>query len=167
MSVSRTIYRRGPARIERVHFLDPKGQKTFIFRRWEPMTVRVCYSCENEIPEETLGLAIAINRAADLLPIAQFGTGNVIRDADAHEYDRAPFRKKAGRRGFIQATIDPIQLAEGEYIWSLGLLPNAPGVVEFYEYHHYYYHIAIVRDGHPMAGLIFYPMVHWTHEVTE
>jgi len=159
-----TVFRKGPVVIEQVNFLDNEGKPASIFRRWEKMTVRVWYRLDGEMPKETLGLAFGVNRASDMLPIAQFSTANATRDAELPEYEAAEFRKHPGKSGYIEVTLDPLQFAEGEYLFSVGLLPNQNGIVEFYEYHHLFYPIAIQRDGFPLKGTVFYPMLQWKHQ---
>ena len=156
------IYRKGPVFITKVEFLDGKGQLTTAFRRWEPMTVRVSYECVEPV-DDTLNLAIAINTRVGLESISQVSTSNVMRDDDHQLYDEVEYRRRPGRTGVIEGVIDPVQLAEGEYVVSVGILPNAPGVVDFYEYHHYAYPMLVLRDGHPLAGTVYHPIVAWSH----
>ncbi len=159
------VFRRGPVFIDRVEFLDSAGQAADHFRTWDSMSVRVHYRCDDP-PEETLGLAVAINRSSDLSSVNQVSTCNVTRDTENADYHRAPFRLRAGRRGFIEARIDPIQLGEGRYLVSVGLLANRQNNTEFYEYHHFYYPLTILRDGYPF-GSAYYPLVHWSHHPEE
>jgi ABC-type polysaccharide/polyol phosphate transport system ATPase subunit len=159
----RTVFRRGPVEIVSVEFLDSDGVPSAVFRIWEVMRIRVVYRCVGGPPSDTLGLAVGFYRESDMSPICQFSTARVTRDADVASYDGAPFRLHAGASGCIEATMSPIQLADGVYLVSVGLLPNRPDVVEFYEFRHLFYRISIVRDGYPLIGLSFYPMVTWTH----
>lgn len=156
------IYRKGPVFITKVEFLDGSGQLTTAFRRWEPMTVRVSYECVEPV-DETLGLAIAINTRIGLESISQVSTSNVMRDGDHELYEDVAYRRRPGRTGVIEGVIDPVQLAEGEYVVSVGILPNSPGVVDFYEYHHYAYPMLVLRDGHPLAGTVYHPLIAWSH----
>ena len=47
---------------------------------------------------------------------------------------------------------------EGDYLISLGLLPNIPGHVEFYEYRHRAYRVRIMPAGYA-SGAVFFPQV--------
>lgn len=161
---SKTVYRRGPVFIDRVEFLDGVGRPATAFRRWEAITIRVWYYCEGEPPHETLGLALGIHRMGDMLRISHFSTSAVARDDELATYNQAPFRKPPGQTGYIEATINPIQLAEGEYWVSVGLLPNSPVLVEFYEQRLDFYPLTIIRDGRDLRGLIYYPLVKWNHQ---
>jgi hypothetical protein len=82
-------------------------------------------------------------------------------------YAQAHFRRRPGRTGTIQCTIDPIQLAEGEYLFSVGLAPNNPVVADFYEQRYEAYQITILRDGRELDGLVYYPEVQWGHAPDE
>ncbi len=159
---TKTVFRRGPVFMDSVEFLDANGVATDCFRVWEPMTVRVAYHCD-EPPAESLGLAVAFNRASDMVSVCQMNTCRVLRDTEVPIYHQAPFRQRAGHRGVIEARIDPIQFSDGQYIVSVGVLPNIQGLPEFYEYHHYFYPITILRDGQSLSGTVFYPLVTWTH----
>src|SRR5262249_53255372 len=97
------IFRRGPIRIQRVEFLNDQGDPVSVFRRWAGMTIRVWYRCEGSIPDETLGLALAINRKSDLICLCHFNTVNVLRDAEVATYAEAPFRKRPAQTGYIEA----------------------------------------------------------------
>lgn len=158
------VFKRGPVFIEKVEILNDAGEKVSTFRTWDTMTVRVWYKCEEEIPQETLGIAMALNRQHDLLCVSQFNTCNVIFDEELSDYDSVPFRKPVGKSGYIQGSIT-LQMSEGNYFLSLGLLPNIPGnVSEFYEYHHYQYIITVLRSGYPLSTMIYYPLVEWDHQ---
>jgi ABC-type polysaccharide/polyol phosphate transport system ATPase subunit len=160
----RTVFRRGPVEIDRVEFLDERGAPQSVFRFWTTMSVRVWYRCNGPVPDETLGLAIGFHREHDLVPVSQFSTSRVTRDAELAEYDAVPFRRRPAAAGYIEARIAPVQFADGTYLVSVGLLPNKPDSTEFYEFHYFLYRIAIVRDGYSLSGLAFYPMVSWTHQ---
>jgi len=160
---SQPIYVKGPVYIDRVQFLNADFEEVRTFIRWSKMTIRVLYHVEGPIPEDTLGLALGIHRRSDLLRISHFSTMWPTKDADLISYESAEFRKKPGRTGMIECTINPIQLAEGDYLFSVGLAPNNPLVADFYEQRFEAYHINIIRDGHELNGLVYYPMVQWTH----
>jgi lipopolysaccharide transport system ATP-binding protein len=159
------VFKRGPVFITNVAFLDSARKLTTTFRRWQPMTIEIAYRCEDKV-DETLGLAIAINRKVGLESISQFSTANVLTDSEYATYENVPFRILPGAIGTLRCIIDPMQLSEGEYLVSLGILPNTPGTAEFYEYHHFAYPLTVMRDGHPLAGTVYHPMVTWQHDIT-
>ena len=63
--------------------------------------------------------------------------------------------------------MSPLQIADGTYLVSVGLLANHPDSVEFYEFRYLFYRISILRDGHSLAGLSFYPLVQWRHRTSD
>lgn len=159
----RRVFRNGPVSITEVKLLDGEGRETNIFRTWEALVIRVYYECPDDIPEETLGLAVAINRKYGLDLICNFSTCFTNADEELLHYEDAPFRQQPGRKGYIEARLEPIQFREDEYIISLGLLPNVPdGNALFYEYHHYYYAIVVQRSGYPFRS-VFAPLITWEH----
>lgn len=160
------VYRRGPVHITNVWFLDAQGRKRRSFATWEDLTISVEYACPAaEIPYETLGLAIGIERESDLLLVAQFNTCNYAGNETDH-YLEAPFRQPAKQRGVLQARLAKQQLLHGDYLVSVGLVPNIPGTVDFYEYHHRTYRLHIAKTG-VHTGAVFYPQVEWRHQETE
>jgi ABC-type polysaccharide/polyol phosphate transport system ATPase subunit len=163
-AVSESVFRRGPVEIDTVEFLDANGVGTTAFRLWETMRIRVWYRCNGEPPAETLGVAIAFFNEPNRSPVCQFSMARVTRDIELATYADAPFRRRAGSKGYIEATMSPIQLADGTYLVSVGLLPNKPDTVEFYEFRHFFYRITIVRDGRALTGLAFHPLIAWSHE---
>jgi hypothetical protein len=91
-----------------------------------------------------------------------FNTNYPHSDEELAVYFDKPFRKFIGRRGTLEAVIDPLQLRAGEYYVSLGILPNQPGMHEFYEYIHCHYQVKILANGFDEPA-VFYPMVSWTN----
>ncbi len=157
------VFRRGPVHIDRIALMDGNGRRRQTFSTWEDITIEVEYSCPaGEIPHETLGLAIGIERDVDLELIAQFSTCNYAGNETGH-YMEAPFRKLASHKGRISVRLPRNQFLEGRYLLSLGLLPNIPATNEFYEYHHRAYRLNIVNPGFN-SGAVFYPLVEWLHE---
>ena len=157
------VFRQGPIRITQVQLLDGHDREAHAFRFWEPLRIRVWYRCDGEVPEESLGMAIAVHRASDMLNVLHCNTTNVKRDEEMRDYHRVPFRTRAGATGYIEARVDPLQLNVGEYLLTVGLLPNEPNNVDFYELHQYHYPFSVVRGGHAFNS-IHYPMVHWEHQ---
>ena len=160
------IFRSGPVIIESVQFLDAGGNATNQFSMFDPLRIRVWYRCEGDLPRDTLGLAVAISREHDLLLVSNFSTNNVKTDEELGDYDSAPFRRRPGRSGYVEAKVEPIQMLAGNYIVSVGLLANRPGNPEFYEYHHFGYRISVERTGFS-SGAVFYPEVAWDHVITD
>jgi hypothetical protein len=158
------IFRRGPVVIERVIIGTGDGAFRQVFRTWEDMVFEVKYRSVDHIPEETLGLAIGIEREHDLLLVAQFSTVNLSGREVGH-YDDAPFRIRPNATGTISATMRGNQILAGDYLVSIGILANRPLNGEFYEYRHRIYKIRIVPTGYP-SGAVFYPLVDWYHSPT-
>jgi ABC-type polysaccharide/polyol phosphate transport system ATPase subunit len=156
------VYRKGPVFIEKVVFSDGVGEARSVFRTWDTMRIDVHYSCQGDIPEETLGLAMAFERESDLVLISQFGTvlpaGN-----ETIDYYQAPFRTRAARTGIISAVFNSLQMMNGEFLVSIGVLPNVPGTVDFYEYRHRSYKLSVIAAGYP-SGAAYYPLVEWQHK---
>lgn len=159
------IYRKGPVEIKRVYFSDTNGKSRRTFATWEDLSINVEYECDKEyIPIETLGLAIAIERDSDLMLVSQFNTVNLAGNENAdYDYHSQKYRKKANESGIISCTINNNQILQGEYLISIGLLPNIPGSDEFYEYHHRAYTLRMVSHG-TTSNAVFYPSVSWKHE---
>jgi ABC-type polysaccharide/polyol phosphate transport system ATPase subunit len=161
--VHNEIYRRGPVIIDKIEFIGPDEDPAAMLQCWDPFTLRVHYTCPAALlPDVTLGLAIGIHRRIDEILVAQFSTVNPRRDEEMRHYEQDPFRIRPGESGIIAAAMPHFELMAGEYVLSLGILPNAPGTVEFYEYHHKRYLLTVLRTGYP-SGAVFYPDVRWSH----
>jgi ABC-type polysaccharide/polyol phosphate transport system ATPase subunit len=157
------VFRRGPVHIDRISVMDATGRRRQTYSTWEDIIIRVEYSCPvDDIPHDTLGLAIGIERDLDLTLVAQFSTCNYSGNETGHYID-APFRKRANAKGVISVSLPKNQFLAGRYLLSLGVLPNIPGTSEFYEYHHRAYGLNIVNSGFH-SGAVFYPLVEWSHE---
>jgi len=157
------IFRRGPVQIDKVRIHRGDSIHRTIFRTWEDLIIEVEYSCDGEnLPVETLGLAIGIERDLDLLLVSQFSTVNLAGN-ETIPYREASFRKFARTKGVLRAKLLQHSLLAGKYLLSLGLLPNIPGTSEFYEYRHRTYPLTIVSGGLP-SGAVYYPKVIWEHE---
>lgn len=156
-------FRQGPVTIECVRFLDDDGRDRRSFLTWENITIVVEYSCPaNQIPVETLGLAIGLERDSDMVLVSQFSTVNVAGNETA-PYEAAEFRRRAHPRGTIKANLRQCQLMAGTFLVSLGLMPNIRNCSVFYEYRHRAYSLHITDAGFP-SGSVFYPLVAWAHE---
>ena len=154
------VFKNGPVEIDKLQLFDDEGNETAAFEASGSLTVRATYRCEGEPPAETLGIAIALNRKHDLLPVAQCSTIH-FSGQGAEAYDEAPYRLRASRTGVIEGRIDPLQLQPGEYVLSVGLLPNIPEQWSFYEYHHLAYEVRVT--GSATTRGIFEPQVTWRH----
>lgn len=157
------VFRKGPVVIDRVRFYGADGRPRTTFRTWEELTIEIEYSCSPDyIPVETLGLAIAFERESDLVLIAQFNTVNYAGN-ETEDYHDAPYRQQASSKGVMRAVLPSMQVMNGSYLVSLGLIPNVPGTQEFYEYHHRTYKLTVITSGYP-SGAAFYPIVRWSHQ---
>jgi lipopolysaccharide transport system ATP-binding protein len=156
------VFRKGPVHIDKVRIHNGDATHRNVIRTWEDLVIEVEYSCdENDLPIETLGLAIGIERESDLTLISQFSTANYAGN-EIMPYREAPFRTHAGTKGIIRARLPNYSLLAGKYLLSLGLMPNIPGSSEFYEYRHRIYHLNVVSATPPAA--VYYPTVEWEHE---
>jgi lipopolysaccharide transport system ATP-binding protein len=162
-SKTTVIYRRGPIRIKRVELIDENGRPTTLFKNFGSMNIRVLYECDGLLPEETLGMAICINNPIDLTIVNQFNTHCYRTDQDIAHYQQCKFRTRPVAEGVFEARIAPLQLSEGDYLLSVGLLPNIHDQWHFYEYHHLAYQFKVTNSGWPFNGS-FYPLVEWNHE---
>ena len=156
-------YRKGPVIIDGIRLLAADGKQRRAFRTWEDITIEVSYSCpEDETPFDVLGLAIGIEREKDLVLVAQFSSAQ--RSGKEFGFDlEESFLKPASKFGKLIARLPSIRMLEGDYLVSVGILPNDPGQSSFYEYRHRAYRLKIVPAGYP-SGAIFYPEVTWRHE---
>lgn len=163
------VFQSGAVHVTGVEFLDGNGDKPLVFEYADKFKIRVHYEADVAVLKDapTLGLAVAIEREADMLLVTNFSTCNVARDEELRSYEAAPFRTPAFSAGFIEAELNPLQLLEGQYLVSLGLLPNQPLETDFYEYHHRMYRLVVRRSGFP-SGAVFYPgQLSWQHTDTE
>ena len=158
------VFKKGDIQIDRVEFLDKNLQAKTIFYTNDALHLRVYYHTEKDSLGQSIGLAVAIERESDLVLITNFSTCNVVDDAELLTYRDIPYRQtKALKNGYIEAVIIPLQLLQGQYLVSLGLIPNNPLEAEFYEYHHRRYRLTVSRSGFP-SGALYYPILNWNHE---
>ncbi len=143
----RQVFRRGPVFIDSVEMIDSRGQLTSRLTLLEPFTLKVHYRVEGDLPAATLGLALAVNNKADLSPVGQFMTQNIRPFETRETYDSAPDRSPPARKGTLIASFDYTPFRKGDYLLSLGLLPNEPATWEFYEYRHFYYAFTVDDAG--------------------
>ena len=157
------VFRRGPIVIERIEFLKADGTPAPVIQTFDTLHVNVHYTCIGQLPAETLGIGIGIERERDMVLVAQFNTVNPA-GFETNAYDDEPFRIQPGRRGVMRAVLPSLQLLEGKYLVSVGLCPNIQGVSEFYEYHHRVYQLSVIPAGYA-SGAVYYPKVEWQHRI--
>ncbi len=163
--LGRQVFRRGPVFIDSVEIIDASGRRQPRLTLLKPFNIHIHYHVEGEIPADTLGVAIAINDRYDVKLLAQYFTQNIRPTETRETYGSAPNRFKAARRGIIKLAFDYMPFRKGEYILSVGLLPNQPATWEFYEYRHLYYALSVADAGmHVDATMFLNPSV--VHEVT-
>src|ERR1700733_5557038 len=143
----REVLRRGPVFIENVRLLDDRDQPTTCLTLLKPFALQIDYRVKGPLPSTTLGIALAVNNRDDLSPVAQFFTQNIRPFESRENYDKAPDRFPPARRGTLTLSFDYVPFRRGEYILSLGLLPNEPASWEFYEYRHFYYPFSVEDAG--------------------
>jgi hypothetical protein len=150
-------------RITRVEFLDQGNNATTRFKFGEPLVLRVAYECLLEtVPPFSCGLAVGVTSVPEHQAVMYFNTNYPHSDEEMSSYERCPFRQYKGRSGVIQARIPFLQLKPGEYLVSLGILPNRQDLHEFYEYRHMAYKLVVLPNGFPEPS-IFYANVEWQH----
>jgi ABC-type polysaccharide/polyol phosphate transport system ATPase subunit/SAM-dependent methyltransferase len=164
--LGRQVFRRGPVLIERVELLDAKGQRTARLTLTQPFAIKVYYRVDGSVPSPSLGVALAVNNKADLSPVAQFFTQNLRPSETRESYGAAPDRFKAAPRGALTLAFKQAPFRKGDYILSIGLLPNEPASWEFYEYRHLYYSFSVDDAGLELgAPVMLFPAV--SHERTD
>ena len=153
---TRKVLRRGPFFIDKVELLDSGMRPTMRLTTLLPFTIRLQYHCKGPIPEGTLGVALAVNRAHDLAPVSQWFTQNIMPYEKREDYDLHPTRIKAGPSGTIDLDFAYVPYAGGDYILSIGLLANEPANWEFYEYRHLGYSFSVDDAGSGVGAPIFF-----------
>jgi ABC-type polysaccharide/polyol phosphate transport system ATPase subunit len=150
------VFRRGPVFIDFVTMLDHNGLPSTHLTTVRPFTLKIAYYCKDAVPKETLGIALAVNRLADLEPVFQWYSQFIRPDESPELYTRAPFRVRPCRRGTIELSFPYAPFRQGDYILSVGLLPNVPGTWEFYEYRHLFYPFHVVDASLGVGAPIFF-----------
>jgi len=159
-----THFQSNQYRITRIEMLDKSGAETRMFKFGESFRLRVSYEClTKEEPEVSCGLAAAFTSTPEHVAVMYFNTNYPHSDEEMLRYDDAEHRKYKGRRGVIEASIPYLQVKPGNYLVSLGILPNQPGIHEFYEYHHLAFTISVLPNGFPEPS-IFYALVEWRND---
>ncbi len=156
VATGKYVFRRGPVFIDSVTMLDHAGSPSTRLTTVRPFTLRIAYHCKGELPQETLGVALAINRLADLEPVLQWYTQFIRPDETRESYGAAAFRLPPSRRGVIELVFPYAPFRQGDYILSIGLLPNTPGTWEFYEYRHFFYPFHVTEAALCVGAPIFF-----------
>lgn len=143
----RQVFRRGPVFIDGVELYDDRGQLTTHLTLLKKFKLKVHYHVNGPLPDPTLGVALAINNRYDLVSVAQFMTQNIRPTETRETYDNARDRFPAARRGTITLSFDYVPFRKGDYILSIGLVPNQPASWQFYEYRHLYYAFSVDDAG--------------------
>ncbi|WP_186418063.1 ATP-binding cassette domain-containing protein [Bosea sp. CS1GBMeth4] len=152
----RHIFRRGPVFIDSVEMLDALGELTTRLTLLKPFTLRIHYRVEGDVPEETLGVALAVNGRYDLSAVAQYFTQNIRPGETRDTYFDASDRKRPAEKGVVILEFDYTPFRKGEYFLSIGLVPNTPGTWEFYEYRHFYYPFSVDDAGMDVGAPVFF-----------
>jgi ABC-type polysaccharide/polyol phosphate transport system ATPase subunit len=147
VATGKQVFRRGPVFIESVEMFDENNQPTTRLTLLRPFELKVHYRVVGPLAGVKVGIALAINAKHDLAPVAQYFTQNIRPFETRETYDQAADRFFAARRGTLSISFDYVPFRKGEYILSIGLLPNEPATWEFYEYRHLYYSFAVGDAG--------------------
>lgn len=167
-------------RILAIRVLDAQHRAATVFRLGDPacrepttlqfggsFRLQVDYEClMPELPDASCGAAAALTRVGDMEPIMYFNTIYPHSDEEMANYDKQEFRKYIGRQGTIEAQISNLQIKPGEYLLTVGILPNQATHHEFYELHYLQYPIRVVSEG-PDVPAAFYAKVTFRHERLE
>ena len=154
-SLGQQIFRRGPVFIDSVELINSVGERTTRLKLYEHALLRIKYRVDGPLPDASLGVAISINNRLDLSSVAQFYTQNIRPFETRESYDAAPDRRKPARRGTLDLHFDYVPFRKGEYLLSIGLLPNEPATWEFYEYRHFYYPFFVEDAGMDLGAPVF------------
>jgi ABC-type polysaccharide/polyol phosphate transport system ATPase subunit len=165
-NAGRTTFQRvssGEYRMLDIALVDAAGRRSEAFRFGEVLNVRVLYECMlPELPEYSCGVAVTFSRPGDSEAVMFFNTNHPDGNEEFSRHSEMDHRQPVGRRGVIEATIDPIQLGPGEYDVSFSLLPNQPGIHKLYESIRCLCRVTILSNGFSEPS-VFYPIVTWTN----
>jgi hypothetical protein len=144
---TKQVFRRGPIFIDSVELINADGELTDRLVMLKPFSIRVRYRVEGDTDNDTLGVALAVNNKVDLAPVAQYMTQNIRPTETRESYTLAPDRTKPYPKGVLDLAFEYTPFRKGNYILSIGLLPNQPACWQFYEYRHFYYHFSVDDAG--------------------
>ncbi len=153
--VGRQVFRRGPVLIDSVEMINSSGFVSNRLTLLEPFSLKIHYHVEGDIPKETLGVAIAVNNKLDLSPVGQFMTQNIRPFETRESYHSAADREPAAQSGTLIVSFDYTPFRKGEYLLSLGLIPNEPATWEFYEYRHLFYLFSVDDAGMDLGAPVW------------
>ena len=145
--LAKQVFRRGPVFISSVELIDDQESLTNRLTMLKPFKIRIHYRVEGNIPSDSLGIALAVNNKIDLSPVAQYMTQNIRPTETRETYDYAVDRIIPRQNGTIDIEFDYVPFRKGEYLLSIGLLPNLPACWQFYEYRHFYYTFSVDDAG--------------------
>ncbi len=143
----KSVFRRGPVLIDHIELLNAENAATNRLIALEDFTIRISYRTTAAIPKETLGVALMINTYPDLIAVLQWNSQNMRPTETQSTYNQARFRPLCARSGKIDLKFSGVGFRPGPYLLSVGLLPNLPGIWEFYEYRHFYYKFEVENLG--------------------
>ena len=153
-------------RISEFSLIDEHDKEADVFSLWRPFTLRVQYESDCLI-REPLAIAVAIHDANTGQLISQFGTATCLHHKDLtrfghREYDHAP-----GKQGQFSVTMRNLELCQGDYLLSFGLLPARPdNNYEFYDYRGYCKRFRVVSTMFSPPS-VFVANAEYEHQITE
>lgn len=162
----RHVFRRGPVFIEGVDMFGPSGERTDRLTLLCPFTIEIRYRVEGPLPRQSIGVALAMNSKLDLSPVAQFFTQNIRPTETREAYDAAPDRVLPTQQGMLRLSFDKMPFRKGDYLLSIGLLPNEPASWDFYEYRHLFYGFSVDDVGMDIGAPVFLTPT-LTHHTTD
>lgn len=125
--------------------------------------LRVYYECLlPQVPDYSCGVAAAFTLAETIEHVMYFNTNYAHSDQELQHYDLAEFRKYRGRAGVVEGFIPNLQVRPGDYLLTVGIVPNQPGLHEFYELHFMQYPVHVRANGDQFPAL-HYPNVKFKH----
>jgi ABC-type polysaccharide/polyol phosphate transport system ATPase subunit len=149
-------------KIENVRLVGDNGESS-VFSVGRPLTIEVDYETLKEIPEP-IGIALAINEAQTGTLVTQIGTVNSIHASEFLGYGKRDFDKTPGAMGRFYVDLKPLQLCEGEYLLSLGLMLTRQGNPEFLDYKGYCKRFRVVSTVFSPPGF-FVHNAQYRHEI--
>jgi ABC-type polysaccharide/polyol phosphate transport system ATPase subunit len=153
-------------RINSYAMVDEKGEEAEVFSLWRPFTFEVEYETD-AILSEPLAIAIAIHDANTGQLISQFGTATCLHHQDLLQFGHRKFDRLPGRRGRFTVSMRHLELCQGEYLLSFGLLPARPdNNYEFYDYRGYCKRFRVVSTLFAPPS-VFVPNAEYEHCIVE
>ena len=151
----------GQYRMTGIELLDAAGRQTKVFRFGDVLRLRVAYEkLGPHLPDLSCGLAITFERTSDFEPVMHFDGKVPLAGAEIGG-GGAGSRQVNGRKGVIEARMEPLQLCAGEYHLSLGIRSDRSGTNAFDEYVRHHCLVTVLPSGFPEPS-VFYPLVRWS-----